>query len=270
MHLSEFQQRVESVFIPSAAISGDNVGMHVDSRRALVSNVLVCLEVTDAVISEASRLACDAIIAFHPLIYTPLMRVNQQERVGRLVSSLIASDIALYCVHTAYDVHPQGTNRKLADKLDLASVCSIEPSASNPDFGMGIIATPEIPLSMTQLVSRVQESCNCTSVRWLDAPSANIRSVAIVAGSGSSFIDAAVIAGADVIITADVKYHTFLAAEGHIGIIDPGHFEMEQFVPDGIIETLIPVMGQGVTLRRSAVAINPVSYFSIHPEPSIT
>ena len=55
-----------------------------------------------------------------------------------------------------------------------------------------------------------------------------VERVAVVCGSGFSFADSAIAKRADVLITADVSYHNFRAYENML-IIDPGHWEMEQW-----------------------------------------
>lgn len=57
-----------------------------------------------------------------------------------------------------------------------------------------------------------------------------IKKVAICGGSGSFLIKDAIAAGADVFITADLKYHDFAEAEGRIILADAGHYETEQFI----------------------------------------
>ena len=121
---------------------------------------------------------------------------------------------------------------------------------------MGLIATYDG--SYDALVQTVADVCG-GPVRHCPPPLDSAKRIAIVAGSGMSFYDAALAAHADVFITADVKYHAFHAARGHIGLIDPGHFEMEQFVPSGLCELLrchIP----GVEFMVSKTVTMPASY----------
>lgn len=82
-------------------------------------------------------------------------------------------------------------------------------------------------------------------------------------GSGSSFLQSAREARADVFVTADVRYHTFLEAEGKIAIIDPGHFEMEQFVPVAmkkIVEDEVLKGSAALEILVSQVSTNPLRY----------
>jgi putative NIF3 family GTP cyclohydrolase 1 type 2 len=204
---------------------GDNIGVHVESTTGTVTNVLVCLDITEDVVREAVEHSCDTIVAFHPLIYTPVTSLRRNDRVGRLLCDLIARNITCMCVHTAYDAFPQGTNALLASRLGLSPIRPLEPVTDAPGYGMGLLARA-------------------------------------VGGSGASFTDAAIAGGADVFITADLKYHAFLAARSVIGLIDPGHYEMEQFVIGGIAEEIERLAGSDVRLHRSTVITNPVLYAS--------
>ncbi len=53
--------------------------------------------------------------------------------------------------------------------------------------------------------------------------------VAVVPGSGSDFIAAAVASGADVLVTGDVSHHALVSAlDRGLGVVDPGHAPTER------------------------------------------
>jgi len=259
MQLRDLQRLIDSVFLPDAAMRGDNIGVHVESASGEVHSILVCLDVTDAVVAEAIERQCNTIIAFHPLIYTPITRLQRTDRVGRILCELIARDISLLCVHTAFDAYPQGTNYLLARKLGLQPQQPLVPSEFGMGYGMGIVAGVEGGMEFDELVERISNVCG-SPVRFSPPPSPIVRSVAIVGGSGDSFTADALRSGADVFITADLKYHAFHAAVGRIGLIDPGHYEMEQFAIDGIVHAVRPLIPATTSIQRSTVSTNPVHY----------
>lgn len=252
MQLSEFHHVVDFVLPPATAMPGDNIGMQVASRRGTARNVLVCLEVTDAVLQEADDLRCDVILTFHPLIYAPITRLDRSDRVGRLICDLVARDIALVCVHTSFDVFPQGTNHILALQLGLTPIRSLDVS------GMGLIASVD-SMPFDAFVQNVANICG-GPVRYVAPPSDVVNLVAIVGGSGMSFFDIAVQNSVDVFVTADVKYHALLAAQGVVGLADPGHYEMEQFVPEGLVHALRPHLPGDATMRATTVVTNPARW----------
>ncbi len=258
MTLTEFHNVLKRTFPPESAMSGDNVGLQVRSASESVESVLTCMEITDAVVDEAIALGVGAIVTFHPLIYSPLLKLDGSERVTRLVARCIRADISVYCVHTAFDAHPRGTNALLAERLGLAPVSGILPgAATNGDqqFGMGLFTTCD--LEFDDLLQRVASVCGAP-VRYCPPADPHVRSVAIVAGSGMSFFDH-VVGRADVFITADVKYHAFHAAQNLIGLVDPGHYEMEQFVARGIADELERVL-DNCAIHCSMVMTSPVGH----------
>ena len=273
MLLSELQQTIERILPSQFAMPGDAIGVQIDGT-AEVNRILVCLEVNNAVIDEATTLQCDTLITFHPLIYSPLRTITSTDRVGGLVQRLIRNGIALISVHTAYDAFPQGTNAILAEKLGLQINAPLM-SSSQEGFGMGLVARTPAPMHIDDFVALVQEVCG-GPVKYVEPTSRVVNTVAMVAGSGMSFFDAAVSSGADTFLTADVKYHGFHAAHNVIGLVDPGHYEMEQFVPAGLSALLSQHIKADVTINTSRVVTNPIRYaypkeevFSIQPSGTV-
>lgn len=261
MTLSEFTNRIHTVLLPATAMHGDPIGTQVASSSGLVSRVLTCMEITDAVIDEAIAMSCDTIVTFHPLIYVPLKAIAGQDRVAKLVARLIRENVSVVSVHTTFDAFPQGTNAILAKKLGLVDMRPLEPSAPTSDpgssgYGMGLVGV--FNGTFTSLLSRVAEFSG-GPIKYSAPVRETITTVALVAGSGMSFFSQALRSGADVFITADVKYHDFHAATNTMSIIDPGHYEMEQFVPEGMIAPLSAVCAD-CTFLASTVRTNPVHY----------
>lgn len=263
MTLTEFLQCVQRILPPTSAMAGDPIGTQIASSAGIVSKVLTCMEITDAVIDEACKYDCDTIVTFHPLIYVPLKAIAGQDRVARLTARLIRSDISVVCVHTTFDAHRDGTNAILANKLGLSIVAPLERTTVDPNasqdtaFGIGIVASCR--MSFVELLERVHAICG-GPLRYSEPKSSAIERVAIVAGSGMSLYKNAIHCGADVFITADVKYHDFHAATSTIGIIDPGHYEMEQFVPEGMRLALSAVC-QSCSFVASSVSTSPVRHY---------
>lgn len=260
MTVDNFQRTLQAAFPLESAMPGDNVGLQIRGTSKTVQSTLCCMEITDEVVSEAIELGVEAIITFHPLIYSPLTRLDGNDRVSRLVLRCIQAGVSVHCVHTAFDAHPRGTNRLLADKLGLTAVSTIEPNPNvrieaDIEVGMGLYTTCDVDFD--ELLRRVSLICGST-VRYIPAPAKRVRTVALVAGSGMSFYDK-VVGRADVFVTADVKYHAFHSAAGVIGLIDAGHYEMEQFVAEGMAEELGRHTAE-VKIHVSRVCPNPVRY----------
>jgi dinuclear metal center YbgI/SA1388 family protein len=84
--------------------------------------------------------------------------------------------------------------------------------------------------------------------------------VALCGGAGSFLINTAKAAGADIYITADLKYHEFFDADGQLLLVDVGHFESEQYTIDLLFELLSDKF-PNFALLKTSVDTNPVEYF---------
>ena len=86
-----------------------------------------------------------------------------------------------------------------------------------------------------------------------------IKRVALCGGAGSFLTRRAIGAGADVYVTADVKYHEFFDADGRIVLADVGHWESEQYT----IELLARFLHHNFptfAVLKTGVNTNPVRY----------
>ena len=122
MVLLDIQHILDSWTPKDIAWERDNVGLQIGSVHQRVRKILVTLDVTDAVINEARRKNVDVIISHHPLIFHPVKAINSNDRVGRLLSELIKSNIALYILHTNLDFTYNGISFSLAERLGLHNV----------------------------------------------------------------------------------------------------------------------------------------------------
>ncbi len=252
---------IDDILPRQSGFEGDRLGLQLQSGRLEVSHVLVTLEITPEVVREAIELKADAIITFHPLIYKPLAEIIDNERVGELTTLLIQNSIAVISVHTAFDAYRLGTSHILAEKLGLEVTGFLMPNNNFPECGIGIVAEPETELFGRDLARLVSDKL-FAPVKYNFGRTDLIKKIAIIGGSGSSFLDEAIASGADAFITADVSYHTFHAASGKIMIIDPGHYEMEQFVSLGIARLLSDNLNNELKIDVSVSYTNPVRYSS--------
>ncbi len=128
-----------------------------------------------------------------------------------------------------------------------------------PGCGAGIIGELEKPRDPADFLSLVKQKLNIKMIRHTILPAGKIQKVAVCSGSGSFLIPDALKAGADVLITADVKYHDFFDANGAILIADIGHYESEQWIKDLLTERLIEKFPTFAVLS-SGLNTNPVNY----------
>ena len=106
----------------SIAWEKDNVGLQVGSLHREVKNILLCLDVDEKVVDEATRKNCNLVISHHPLLFRSLKKLDVvNDKKSRIIEKLIKKDITLYSAHTNLDFTKDGVSFQLAKKLKLAN-----------------------------------------------------------------------------------------------------------------------------------------------------
>ena len=226
------------------AAETDNVGFLVGSGGADVSAILVSLDITDEVITEALDIGAELIVAHHPLFFS-LESVTDTNITGKKVVRMLAGGVSAICMHTNLDAAHGGVNDALAVTVGIADKNrDAEPLSENKRLttgevvSLGRVGYLKNPCSMREYLDTLKKALNTNGLRYYDS-GRDVHRIAISAGSGGAEWDNAIKSGCDTFITADIKYHMFLAAkELGINIIDGGHFCTENLVVDVLAEKL--------------------------------
>ena len=135
-------------------------------------------------------------------------------------------------------------------------------SLSNNDHsvGSGVIGELSEPMEEIEFLAQVQKTFNLSVIRHTPLLNKPVTRVALCGGAGSFLVSKALSAGADIYITADMKYHEFFDANGRMVIADIGHYESEQFTIDLLAEILEQKFLNFAVLKTT-VRTNPVQYF---------
>lgn len=241
--------------------SYDNAGLIVGRWEDEVRGVLLAVDVTDEVMDEAEREGCDLIVTHHPLIFHALKRFNSANPVERCVERAIRSGIALYASHTNLDSTPGGMSWRLASLLGIGQLEVLQ--ATRPDdgrVGFGVVGMLPEARDTKEFLGAICRSLGVRVIRHSDMATAQVRRVALCTGAGASLIGEARRAGADLYITADLKYNDFMTPDGALTVADVGHFESEYCA----IELLFELLSEKITtfaVRKSVNSRNPVNYF---------
>lgn len=108
----------------------DNVGLLAGDTQGALRRLLLCIDLTEAVLTEAVRTQTDAIVAYHPPVFRPLTSLKRRgSGTDALVFAAIEHRIALYSPHTALDAADGGTNDVLAALTGLIDVEPLEHAA---------------------------------------------------------------------------------------------------------------------------------------------
>ena len=123
MKLKEITDILEEWAPKEIAWERDNVGLQVGSTDISAKNILLSLDLTDQVIDEALSKNCNLIITHHPLLFSPLKKIDiRNDRIAALSARLIKNDITLYSAHTNLDFTKGGVSFRLAEKLGLQKI----------------------------------------------------------------------------------------------------------------------------------------------------
>ncbi|MBU2906093.1 Nif3-like dinuclear metal center hexameric protein [Arenibacter algicola] len=130
----------------------------------------------------------------------------------------------------------------------------------NQNIGMGMVGNLEKSMGEEEFFEFLKKKMNVSCIRHSDFLGKKIKKVALLGGSGSFAISAAIAANADIFVTSDLKYHQFYEAEGKILLADIGHYETEQFTKNLLVDYLTKkIPNFAVSLSESKT--NPIKYF---------
>lgn len=131
---------------------------------------------------------------------------------------------------------------------------------TNQYIGIGMVGELKKEMTETEFLNFLKLKMNAKVVRHSNLLNKSVKKVAVLGGSGSFAIGSAKAAGADVFITADLKYHQFYEAENQILLADIGHFETEQFTKNLLVDYLTKKI-PNFAIHLSESITNPINYF---------
>ncbi len=239
--------------------SYDNAGLIVGRPDDEVHKALLAVDVTDEVMTEAEREGCDMVITHHPIVFHALKRFNSADQVQRCVERAIRSGIALYACHTNLDSAPGGMSWRLAEMLGVGDLRVLQPTPEDEKVGFGVVGELPEPMATVEFMRRMQRVLGVRVVRHSDIASPEVRRVAVCTGAGASMIGDARRAGADIYVTADMKYNDFMTPDKALTVADIGHFESEYCA----IQILFDILSKNLitfAVRKSESSRNPVNY----------
>lgn len=207
----------------------DNVGLLCGSREQEIRKILVALDPFEPVCREAKEVGADMILTHHPLIFRAPKSITTDDPVGRCILFLAQNGIAAVNAHTNLDCAPDGVNDVLARTLGLEQVQIIEPMGQDEQgrpYGLLRQGTVE-EMPLETFMEKVKSALGTPVLRYVDG-GRPVHRVAVGGGSCGDEYPAALAAGCDTMVTADVKYNQFRDAyDLGLNLIDAGHFYTE-------------------------------------------
>lgn len=246
MLCKEILQVIEASYPREAALDFDNVGLLVGRTEREVGRVYIALDATDAVIDRAIETGADMLITHHPLIFSPLKRITDEDFISKRVVKLIQNDISYYAMHTNYDVLGLAELSEKILGIRDTEVLDMTMEKEGKEEGIGRVGMLEKPMTLQECCVYVKHRLNLGSLKVFGDMQTEVSRLAISPGSGKSAIAAAIDKQADVLVTGDIGHHDGLdAVEQGLSVIDAGHYGTEYIFIDDIrrfLEDKLPVL----------------------------
>ena len=150
---------------------------------------------------------------------------------------------------TLFDVHPYEEVAYEITTLENA----------NQHIGMGMIGELNKAMETKECLQFIKDRMNTSCIRYSIPLKKSIKRIAVLGGSGSFAIGAAKASNADLLVTADLKYHDFFSAENDIVLADIGHYESEQFTKTFLVDYLSKKI-TNFAIILSKTNTNPIKY----------
>lgn len=229
---------VEQVAPPDLAAEWDNTGLLLDqSKPARIRRILLTLDLTPAVLSEALHRRADLVVAYHPVIFAPLTRLDRSDPKSESLLRAARRNIAVYCPHTALDAVPGGLSDWLAEGVGNGFCRPLEPLPAplderfGPEAGMGRSVSLKRPVGLHTIVRRLKAHLGLSRLR-IARPERErtIEHIALCPGAGASLLRNH---AADLYVTGEMRHHDILdAVQRGIAVILCEHAQSERgFLP---------------------------------------
>jgi dinuclear metal center YbgI/SA1388 family protein len=223
--------------IPSKyACKWDNVGLLIGSRKQIVNKIMLAVDATNDVVNQAIKENVDMIITHHPIIFSEIKKITDEDFIGKKVIDLITNNIAVYASHTNLDACK--LTHRVSELLNISGE-ALEIIDNEHNIGLGKVGNLEKSVLLGEYIEFVKSRLRVNEVKVFGQLDKSISKVAMSQGSGGSMIQYAIKEKADLLITGDIDHHEGIdALQQDLAIIDAGHFETEKFCVDIFHEML--------------------------------
>jgi len=249
-----FEKRINKLFPYTTAEEWDNIGLQIAGDNIIIKKVLLTLDLNLQVLEYAKTHNFGLIISHHPLIYKAISNIiAYDDHKSYIIRELLMANIAFIVLHTNLDKYFYDL---LSKKLNLKNIKAFS------DEGWGSYGKLAHPVPLKKFIQEVKKKLHIRNVRYTGADNKIIRSVACIGGSGGVFINKQLSQKKiDVLLTADIKYHTAQMADDlGISVIDAGHYQTENIMMDELKNKLEKAFKNKVKFEKSSIKTDPIKY----------
>jgi len=211
MTLRQLMDAIEALAPLEAAEAWDNSGLCLGHPAMEVTGVVLSMEADDAALDLAREKGCNVIVAHHPLIFSPVKTLREDNPQGAFLARAIRENVAVYCAHTNFDACPIGPSAVLAQ------LCGAQNVQMHGFFAVGDVQAD------------TQTLCACTGSPYgCVYGEKQVQKVAFCGGSASGMLEEILPLGVDALVCGEMKYHEMLdyLANG-MAVVTCGHRESE-------------------------------------------
>ena len=216
----------------------DNSGILVDTGEK-VKKILFTLDLTRGAVAEAIAEKVDLIVTHHPVIYGGKNAFLQTSPMDKHLLSCIKAGISVVSMHLNLDVAEGGIDESLALAVKKAAeevgkanprkkVVKLMHPLSTGGYGR---AYDVAECALQEFAQALQKELSCARVQVYGVKEEVKRVVSCCgAGADDESIAFAVLQGADVLVTADMKHHLIISALEHgLSVVIPTHYATENY-----------------------------------------
>ncbi|MEG0894598.1 MAG: Nif3-like dinuclear metal center hexameric protein, partial [Oscillospiraceae bacterium] len=177
----------------------------------------------------------ELIITHHPLIYNPIKNITYDNVIARL----IRHNISVISCHSNLDAVKGGVNDQLIQGLDLTNIDVLSKSDN-----MGRIGKSKSKMTGYQLALKLKAIVRAPYIQVINGDK-SLRKIAVVSGSGGSYMDQALEKRADAFVTGEVKHDQIIyALNNNLVLIILGHHYSERVVLNPLKQKLQAVLNE--------------------------
>ncbi len=230
MELAEFATRLDEELRHDAyaELDASANGLQIGPDEGELEHVAFAVDGVAETFEKAIDVGADALVTHHGISWGGFDRVTG--RKYDRIAPLIENDLALYVSHLPLDGHQDHGNA-----AGVANVLELENRSPFGELGsesIGQRGTALESYTLESLCDRLESELDTgeREVRGLEFGPEEISEIGIVTGSGTDWLDEAVDAGVDVLVTGEGKqkvYHE--AQEAGVHVVLAGHYATETF-----------------------------------------
>jgi len=230
--------------------SWDNTGFLLGDINDKVSKILLCLDVTEGVITESIENNVDLIISHHPFIFNSVKRITADDVLGNKILRLIKNNISVYSSHIPLDLTQGGTNDTLFEKLELINKGNFMIEEAN-GFSLGRTGYLKESLSLKDFSLKIKNAVGVPYLNVVGDLEKKINKVALCTGSAGRFkyMQTAIKENCDIYITSDIDHHDALdGSELGLCLVDATHYGTEFMVTETLKNLLESKVDESVEI----------------------